>query len=236
MRGKKRMLLLAVAALIAIGGIATQSALANEFHSFTSESEPTQLTGTGGVHEWVLGEAGTVMKCSSVALTGFLATHSADQLNLTPQFSGCKLGGIPMVAENKGCKTAFDSDTTPNVDTAKKEDGVVSLNCGHSGSLTFSTEGELESTVIHFFDTHPKEVPVNQELHGAKYFVSGPEFETDLVFEVHLTRLKFVCTGKCGAVGLREGTDEGTTLGKFTVKGYSDEAHKFQVGLGLSSP
>lgn len=231
-----KMSMLALIALLAIGGAAAQGAAANENHSFTSEAEPTELTGSGGVHEWILGEAGAVLKCTKVTLTGFLATKSADELNLTPAFSGCSLGGRSATAFNKGCKTAFDSDTSPNPDTSKKEDGVVSLNCGHSGSLTFSTDGEAQSVVIHFFDTHPKEVPVNQALHGAKYFVSGPEFETDLKIEAHLSRLKFVCTGVCGTLGLKEGTDEGTTIGSFTVTGYSDAAHTNQVGLGLSSP
>lgn len=226
---------LALLALLAIGAIAAQGAAANENHSFTSEAEPTELTGTGGVHEWKLGK--TVLKCNKVALTGFLATHSADELNLTPAFSECSLGGLAMTAENKGCKTAFDSDTSPNLATEKKEDAVVSLNCGHSGSLTFATSGEEESIIIHFFDTHPEKVPVNQELHGATYSVQGGEFESELVIKSHISGLKFVCTGVCEVLGLKVGTNEGgTTTGTYTVKGYSDAKHEIQVGIGLSSP
>lgn len=231
-----RMAALALLALLAVGGIAAEAAGATENHSFTSIVEPTELTGSGGVHEWVLSE-GAVLKCTSVTLTGYMGSKSVDELSLIPNFSGCKLNGLPMSAENKGCTTTYDSDTTPNPGTGKKEDGVVSLNCGHIGRLTFATEGELESVSIDFFDTHPAKAPVNQELHGAKYSVVGPESASELKIEAHLFGLQFVCTGKCGIVGLAEGTGKGaTTIGSYTVKGYADAEHKEPVGLGLSSP
>lgn len=224
-------------AVLALGGMTAQGAAAEfEPHSFTSVVEPTELTGSGGVHEWKLGEAETVMKCTKSTLTGFLATKSADELNLTPAFSGCKIGATGMSFKNNGCKTVFDSDTSANVETGG-DDGVVSLNCGHSGSLTFETEGEAESATIHFFDTHPAEVPVNQELHGATYTVGGLGTEiTDLSIAAHVSVIKFVCTGKCGRIGLENGTSGGTTIGSFTVKGYSDKAHTQQVSIGLSTP
>lgn len=230
-----RMLGLTLIAVLALGGIAAQGAAAEAIpHSFTSAVEPTELTASGGVHEWVLGE-GTVMKCGKSTLTGFLATISADELNLTPEFSECKIGAITLSFKNSGCKTAFDSDTSDNPDTGLAEDGVVSLNCGHSGSLTFSTTGEAETISIHFFDTHPAGVPVNQLLHGATYTVSGSA-PTDLTIKSHLSRLTFVCTGKCSLLGLEKGTGPGTTTGSFTVKGYSDAAHTKQVSLGLTTP
>lgn len=230
-----KMIGLALLALLAVGASA-QGALASEFHSFTSAVEPTELTGSGGVHEWVLSEA-AVLKCTSVTLTGVLATKSADELSLTPKYAGCKLNGVPMIFENRGCKTRYDSDTTPNPGTGKKDDAVVSLDCGHTGSLFFTTEGEQLSTSLHFFDTHPAEVPVNQELHGAKYSVVGPEVPSELSVEAHEFGLSFVCTGVCGIMGLATGTNKGaTTIGSFTVKGYADATHTEQVSIGLSSP
>lgn len=231
-----KLLGLTLIAVLALGGIAAQGAMAEfEPHSFTSTVEPTELTGSGGVHEWILGGAGPVMKCTSSTFTGFLATKSADELNLTPAFSGCKIGATGLSFKNNGCKTVFDSDTTLN--SKKGNDGAVSLNCGHSGSLTFETEGEAESATIHFFDTHPAEVPVNQELHGATYTVGGGGTEpTDLSIAAHVSVITFVCTGKCGRLGLDDGTGEGTTIGSITVKGYSDAAHKKQVSIGLSTP
>ncbi|HUB99742.1 MAG TPA: hypothetical protein VMS11_07955 [Solirubrobacterales bacterium] len=236
-----KLLGLTLLALLALCGVAAQGAAAELIpQSFTSAVEPTELTGSGGVHEWILGGEGpTVLKCSKSTLTGFLATKSADELNLTPSFSGCKIGATSLLFKNNGCKTAFDSDTSDNANTGLAEDGVVSLNCGHSGSLTFETEGEgSDSVTIHFFDTHPAEVPVNQELHGATYSLGGGlEEPKDLSIKAHVFGLKFVCTGKCGRFGLEIGTGEGgTTLGTFTVKGYSDAAHTKQVSLGLSSP
>lgn len=235
-----KLLGLTLIAVLALGGVAAQGAAAEaELHTFTSTVEPTELTGSGGVHEWKLGEGPTVLKCSKSTLTGFLATKSADELNLTPEFSGCKIGATNLLFKNNGCKTAFDSDTFANPGTGLEDDGAVSLNCGHSGSLTFETEGEgSESVTIHFFDTHPAEVPVNQELHGATYSHGGGlEEPTDLFIKAHLFGLKFVCTGKCGRFGLEIGTGSGgTTLGSFTVKGYSDKAHTKQVNIGFPTP
>lgn len=226
--------------VIVLGALVTQWAAGEaEPHSFTSAVEPTEITGSGGVHEWKLGEGPTVIKCSKSTVVGFLATKSADELNLTPEFSGCKIGATPLLFKNNGCKTAFDSDTFKSSGTKGEDDGAVSLNCGHSGSFTFETEGEgSESVVIHFFDTHPEGVPVNQELHGATYSQGGGlEEPTDLSIKAHIFGLKFVCTGKCTRFGLEIGTGTGgTTLGTFTVKGYSDEAHTKQVSIGLSSP
>jgi hypothetical protein len=231
-----KLLGLTLIASLMLGGMTAQGARAEvEPHSFTSAVEPTELTGSGGVHEWILGEAETVMKCTSSTLSGFLATKSADELNLTPVFSGCKIGAASLSFKNNGCKTVFDSDTTLNAE--KGDDGVVSLNCGHTGSLTFETEGEAESVTLHFFDTHPAGVPVNQELHGATYTVGGGGSEpTDLSISSHVSVIQFVCTGKCGRLGLENGTSGGRTIGTFTVKGYSDEAHKKQVSIGLSTP
>lgn len=237
-----RLLALMLIAMLALGGMAAQGALANVEHSFTSEVEPTELTGSGGVHEWGLEEGEALLKCGKVALTGFLATISADEINLTPEFSECKfsskVGTYSVTAKNNGCKTAFDSDTSPNPDTGKKEDGTVSLNCGHSGNLSFEFIREGKKVEILFLDTHPAGVPVNQELHGAKYFLGGPEVgPSDLIIQAHVTRFKFLCIGNCAPVELREGTnDGGTTIGTYTVKGYSDAAHTHQVSIGFSIP
>jgi hypothetical protein len=227
--------------VLVLGALVAQWAAGEaEPHTFTSAVEPTELTGSGGVHEWILGGEGpTVLKCSKSTLTGFLATGSADELSLTPAFSGCKIGTTSLLFKNNGCKTVFDSDTFKSSGTKPEDDGAVSLNCGHSGSLTFETEGEgSESVTIHFFDTHPAKVPVNQELHGATYSHGGGlEEPTDLSIKAHIFGLKFVCTGKCGRFGLEIGTGEGvTTLGTFTVKGYSDEAHTKQVNIGFTTP
>jgi hypothetical protein len=170
-------------------------------------------------------------------------------MNLTPEFKECKLSGgnfgsAPVTVNNTGCKTAFDSDTTPDPNTTKLETGFVNLDCGHEHLIQFVAiiEGESiegESVIFHFFDTHPEEVPVNQELHGAFYEVIGEGLSnTGIAIGMHLFGLKFVCTGeRCAEFGLKEGTNEGgTTTGSYTVFGYSDQAHKKQVSLGYSSP
>jgi hypothetical protein len=226
-------------AVLAIGGIAAEGAAAGVEMSFTSAAEPTELTGTGGPHEWKLGEV--TVKCTKSTVTGYLATKEADQMNLTPNYEGCKLNtkfGIFTAAwENFGCKTAFDSDTTPNIYTEEIELGFVNLDCGHLFNARLSAVVEKELVLLEFFDTHPKEVPVNQELLGATYSVIT-ESPNEILIQAHTFGLKFVCKGaKCTKLGLKEGTNEnGTTIGSFLVAGYSDKAHTNQVSLGLSTP
>ena len=141
--------------------------------SFTSAAEPTELTGAGGPHEWKIGEV--TLKCAKSTVSGYLATTSADQMNLTPNYKECKitskLGTSSAAYENDGCKTAFDSDTSPNGKTEKVEDGFVNLDCGHLFFSSISTIIEGENVYLALVDTHPEEVPINQELHGARYTV-----------------------------------------------------------------
>ena len=230
---------LALLALLAIGGAAAQSAAANVEMSFTSASEPTELTGAGGPHEWKLGEV--TVKCAKSTVSGYLAIKSADQMNLAPSYKECtlntKLGFFFAAWENSGCKTAFDSDTSPNINTVEKEDGFVNLDCGHLFHATLSAVVEKELLSIEFYDTHPEGTPVNQEMHGATYSIvrESPPFE--LLIQAHILGIRYICKGPCAKVGLKEGTNEnGTTIGSFLVKGYSDAAHTKQVSLGLSLP
>ncbi|HEX8754179.1 MAG TPA: hypothetical protein VF731_12265 [Solirubrobacterales bacterium] len=230
-----------LAAAIAIAAVAAPGAAAEVQHSFTSEVEPTELTGSGGVHEWKLGSA--TMKCAHVGLTGVLPNKTSDQMSLTPEFKECKLSGAfgsaPVTVTNTGCKTTFDSDTTPDPNTTKKEDAVVSLDCGHANVLSFAAVIEGEGVYFHFFDTHPEGVPVNQELHGASYEVIGEGLSGfGLSISMHVFGLQFLCTGaRCEEFGLVEGTNKGgTTIGGYQVFGYADAKHEQKVNLGLSSP
>jgi hypothetical protein len=233
---------LTLLAVLVLGGAAAQGAAANVEHSFTSKKEPTELTGSGGPHEWKLGEV--TVKCAKSTVSGYLATVSADQMNLTPNYKECtlssKLGFFFAAWENTGCKTAFDSDTSPNINTIEKEDGFVNLDCGHIFHSTLSAVIEKEPVYLEFFDTHPEEVPVNQEMHGATYSVIQHEslIPDEILIQAHILGIRFICKGaKCVKLGLKEGTNEnGTTIGSFLVKGYSDTAHTEQVGLGLSTP
>jgi hypothetical protein len=238
-----KLLGLTLVAVLALGGTIAQSASANIEHTFNSPVEPTQLTGSGTTHEWKLGKS--TMKCEKVALTGFLALKKSDQMHLTPEFIGCKLisplGTFPVTAMNTGCETIIDSDTSPNVNTEKKEDAWVSLDCGHeeSSALTFWAEINGENTYFHFFDTHPTTTPVNQELHGARLETVGEGLGPYMIgVGLHVFGLKFLCTGEsCEGLGLKRGTNEnGTTTGQYFVKGYSDELHEHQVSLEISSP
>jgi hypothetical protein len=229
---------MAILAVLAISAAAAPGAAANVEMSFTSASEPTELTGTGGPHEWKLGQA--TVKCAKSTVSGFLATKSADQMNLTPQYKECKLNGLYTAAwENSGCKTAFDSDTSPNINTVEKEDGFVNLDCGHTSHATISAVVEKEVLFLEFYDTHPEETPVNQEMHGATYSVIQHEslIPDEISIQAHILGMRFLCKGPCSKFGLKEGTNEnGTTIGDFVVQGYSDAAHTHQVFLGLSSP
>ncbi|HET7443457.1 MAG TPA: hypothetical protein VFJ57_02225 [Solirubrobacterales bacterium] len=234
---------LALLAVIALGGLAAQGAIANVEHTFTSPVEPTELTGSGGTHEWKLGKA--TMKCKKVALTGFLALKNADQMHLTPEFSACELitplGTYPVTAMNTGCETAVDSDTSLDPKTGK-ENAWVSLDCGmgESNALEFWAEVEEgENVYFQFFDTHPKNVPVNQELHGATFEGLGEGLGPyGIVVSLHVSGLKFLCTNEfCEQIGLKQGTNEnGTTTGLYFVWGYSDAEHKNKVSLGITSP
>jgi hypothetical protein len=232
---------LALLAVLAIGGAAARGAAAEVEMEFTSASEPTELTGTGGPHEWKLGEV--TVKCAKSTVSGYLATISADQMDLRPNYEECKitskLGTSSAAYENDGCKTDFDSDTSPNGKTEKVEDGFVSLDCGHLFFSSLSTIIEGEPVYLALLDTHPEEVTINQELHGAKYSVVQHEslVPDEISIQAHIFGIKFVCTGlRCSKLGFEEGGtyENGTTVGNFLVKGYSDAAHTKQVKLGLS--
>jgi hypothetical protein len=243
MTRKLKMLGLVLVALAAIGAAAAQGAAGEEEMTFTSTVEPTELTGSGGTHEWKIG--GVTVKCSKATFTGSFATKTPDQMDLRPNYEGCtftsKLGTTKATYENSGCKTDFDSDTSPNGNT-EVEDGFVNLDCGNLlFSSSISTVIEGEAVVLDLVDTHPKEVPINQELHGATYSVLQHEslVPDEIEVHAHIFGLEFICTGeKCSKLGFKNGgtINAGTTLGTFIVSGYSDAAHKSQVFLGLTSP
>jgi hypothetical protein len=236
-----KLLGLALLAALAIGAVAAQSAAAEVEMTFTSAVEPTELTATGGPHEWRLGGK-TTIKCAKATASGTLASTTSDQMDLIPEYKECKLnaeiGSFTATWENPGCKTDFDSDTSWNALT-EHEDGAVNLNCGPLSHMTFSALVEGELVQIEFFDTHPEGVPVNQELHGAIYSVVNESLGPyEILIEAHTFGVKFLCTGeKCPKLSLKQGTNEnGTTHGSYLVKGYADTAHTQKVSLGLSVP
>lgn len=223
---------LALVAVLAIGAVAAQGAMANVEHTFTSKVQNTDYTGHATTNH-TFSAGGVSVVCEEAAFTGSEEGKATHTLPAAAEYSECSVGGILEAEVNMmGCEYVFHTETTeeeapqatPGVEAAD-----VTLECpseATNGGPTIIAPGCT-------LDIQP-----NQTLHGVHY----ENDNGNVIVEAKVHKIMYDVTeeGLCGLVGLEEGThSDGTYEGTATVEGFEagephDEAH--QVEIGVTTP
>ncbi len=92
MKGKTRMLAAAITAVMALGAVGAQGAMAEPL--FRSDESHTIVSGAQeGTHVVEFGE-GNQFTCSTVTFSGTMNAAESEELTITPNFSGCVAFGF----------------------------------------------------------------------------------------------------------------------------------------------
>ncbi len=233
-------LALALCAVFMLGALSasTASAATDVLTSDAPGLTDTYVTGTqnGGIGAGnVFGtksKAGKI-ECASGSYEGtFLGAPS--EVELTPSYTGCKIGAANATVTNNGCKYVLTGKTEAFTNTsgvAEGEDATVSLNCGDTGSLV--VDGPLGCQIT-FSDTQPANTKVNQNLLGARYDNEEAGGKKDIKATITVDKITYTSTGACQSLGFTASDGDGFFTTNVTLKGYADAGHTEQVDLSSS--
>jgi len=227
---------LALCAVFAFGALSASAASAAQ-DVFTSPVTDTFVTGTQiGVGVFGTRSKAGKIECASGTYTGTFTGTTAFQVELTPSYTGCKIGPANATVTDNGCKYVLTGTTDAYTSTsgvAEGEDATVRLNCEDAGNAIV-VDGPL-GCVITFTDTHPANTAVNQNLLGARY-----DNELDAVSKwdvkatVTVDKITYTSNGPCQSLGFTATDSDGFMTKNITLKAYSDAAHTTQVNLTVS--
>ena len=228
---------LALCAVFALSAMAASGASAQDVKTdvFTAPAG-THLTGiqTGTAADNVFGtkSSAVAVNCENATYKGTVGEEAAEEVTVTPSFTGCKAGGFNATVDVSGCDFVLTGTTDTYFDTDnahKGEDATVSLDCNHTGNVKITAA--LGCTIT-FSDTHGGNT-VNQNLLGVKY-TNGVSGKWDVKVDVTVDKIHYTATEACGFFGIPTTGNDTFLTQTVTVKGYSDAAHTKQVDVTVS--
>ncbi len=233
---------LALCAVFALGALSASAAsAANDSFTSGSASGTTYITGSqiGGIGAGnVFGTKSGVGKieCATGTYTGSYAGPTAFQVELTPAYTGCKIGAGPATVTDNGCKFVLTGTTDASTSTSgvsEGEDATVKLNCSDIAGNGIVVDGPI-GCVITFSDTHPANTAVNQNLLGTKYDNELNVSKWDVKTTVTVDKIVYTSNSKCASLGFAATGTDGFLTTNVTFKAYENSTHTTQVNLTVS--
>jgi hypothetical protein len=198
---------LALVAVFAMSAVAASAAQAE--HKFTSESTTTYLLGEQKTKNVFTTSGGTV-ECTGAKFEGgpFSGTE-LKSVTIHPTYTGCTAFGLNATVETTGCNYIIEA-------AGKEEMGTAKVECEEGKLIRIKPLG-CEVTVGPQTPTTPT-VSFTNESTGKT---------ADVLVTAEVGGITYTSSGfPCGPSGTN-----GTYTGSVTTKGYSDSAHKTQVGI-----
>jgi hypothetical protein len=154
---------LAIAAMLALGAMASAASAAEEFHS---ESASTELKGEQPAEfndKWTF-DAGTV-ECQNVTYTGTISSATASEVELSPSYSGCTAAfGASVTIHMNGCDYA-DTALTHVKCPAGKVAEITSPGC----TITVPPQNGINGVVYDNTTGPPKDIDVTVKANNIIY-------------------------------------------------------------------
>jgi hypothetical protein len=193
------------AALCALGVATASSAFAAQF---TFESAPAAIKGSQ-VAQNIFAVTNTAggrvqVKCSVASFEGTTSTASGNELTITPEYSGCTLGGLAATVNMNGCKYTFTGESSGAL-TASVD--IVSCTSGKTitvkkGNCTIAVGEQIGLTDVSFIS-------------------QGSASEMDVLVNAAVSNIESTQTGsECPAPGATQSC--GTYSGTVTTKAFHD--------------
>jgi len=228
----------ALCTVFMLGALSASAASATDL--FTSGSNDTYVKGTqiGGIGAGntfgTKSKPGTI-ECATGTYEGTFAGESNLIVELTPSYTGCKIGAGNATVTPNGCKFVLTGNTDTYTNTSavsSGEDATVKLNCNYTAP-GLVVDGPL-GCVITFSETHPANTKVNQNLLGVKYHNEEPGGIWDIKATVTVDQITYTSNGPCQSLGFTATDHDGFLTTNVTLKGYSDPPHTSPVSLRVS--
>jgi hypothetical protein len=193
---------LALGALFAMSAVGASAAQATS--SLDIGSNPAILTAQQKTQlKFTLTASGLVVKCTTANLEGTTAASNVTQVTVTPQYSGCTLGGTATTIDINGCKfliTGTNSARTAEVDIQ---------GCNPGKHLTI-TQGTCEITV-------PEGGPYSHTVFTNVANQTPTEADVNVTF----AGIHYVGEGGCGT-NVNGAHEDGDLTGETTLKAFQD--------------
>lgn len=231
---------LALCAVFMFGALSASAASAATDHltsgsgSGTTYLTGSQIGGVGAGNVFGAKSAAGKVECATGSYKGEYVGTSATSVEVTPSYTGCKIGPANATVTDNGCKFVLTGETHSYTNTsgqANGEDATVKLNCADTGNI--QVDGPL-GCVITFKDTHPANTAVNQNLLGVKYDNEMLSSVWDVKATVTVDKITYTSNGACQSLGFTATDSDGFLTTNVTVKAYSNAAHTTQVNLTTS--
>jgi hypothetical protein len=220
--------LLAVFAMSAVAAVGAQAE--NIEHTFNSEANPTNFTGTAeGDHVFTIGSGESTLstECETIHFDGTETGTESDSVTIVPTYDKCTTSfGAAEVIENH-CAYVFDSDTTTHGEPAE-EHAPVNIECA-SGN-------KFEIKVPSFGITVT--VGPQEGLHGVHYTnVEDPETGKEAITVAATVKgIAWTCDGfLCDLAAGTSGAD-GTYTGDTIVTGFEDKGPAAENETAATTP
>lgn len=217
--------MLALLAMCAFSAFAAQGATAKPLTIDGTPPPTVYITGTGTSHKFTVPGVGSVT-CTSSQWSASKAPESGaiSEITILPHYTGCTAFGFASTdIKVNGCQYTL---TTPTSISA----GVVTW---HPANIHVCPGGQkIEITPTTFgasvcTQTIGKQTPTEGHITGSNVAGSSPMHATD---EVTVKGITYTGTGgACGTAGANA-----EYSGDTTIKCYSDETHKTQIGCTFS--
>jgi hypothetical protein len=196
--------------LCALGAVTASSAFAA---SFTFGAAPATITGSQATLNVIEFTNSTHVervktKCSVVSFEGTASVATANELTLTPTFSGCTGGGLAETIKMNGCKFTFTGASSAALTVSLDIAGCT------TGKTITMTQGNCTISI-----------PAQSELAHIVFTSGGSASEMDALATVTITTLQSTQTGsECPAPGLT--SSDGSYSGTITFKAFSDQGSR----------